>query len=287
MSFKNTLLPKTFVINCRGKLLDLSRPVVMGIINITDDSFYAGSRTKSLHLVLEKAAQHLEEGATILDIGAQSTRPGAPVVGADEETAQLLPAIHAIINKYPEAIISVDTYHATVAEKAIRAGAAIINDISAGDMDPQMLTTAGRLQVPYIAMHMQGTPATMQQQPHYEDVSREVLDYFIQKLAHCSAAGIKDVIIDPGFGFGKTLAHNYQLLAHLHTFQILNVPLLAGVSRKSMIYKLLGTTAAEALNGTTIVNTLALQQGAHILRVHDVKPAVEAVKVLAYMKEGK
>jgi len=287
MSFKNTLLPKTFVINCRGKLLDLSRPVVMGIINITDDSFYANSRTKSLHLVLEKAAQHLEEGAAILDIGAQSTRPGAPVVGAAEEVAQLLPAIHAIINKYPAAILSIDTYHASVAEKAILAGAAIINDISAGDMDPEMLTTAGRLQVPYIAMHMQGTPATMQQQPHYEDVSREVLDYFIQKIAHCRAAGIKDVILDPGFGFGKTLAHNYQLLAHLHTFEILGVPILAGISRKSMIYKLLNITAAEALNGTTIVNTLALQQGAHILRVHDVKAAVEAVKVLAYMKEGK
>lgn len=287
MSFKNTLLPKTFVINCRGKLLDLSRPVVMGIINITDDSFYADSRTKSLHLVLEKAARHLEEGAAILDIGAQSTRPGAPVVGAAEEIAQLLPAIHAIVNKYPEAIISVDTYHAAVAEKAILAGAAIINDISAGDMDPQMLATAGRLQVPYIAMHMQGTPATMQQQPHYEDVSREVLDYFIQKIAQCRTAGIKDVIIDPGFGFGKTLAHNYQLLAHLHTFHILGVPILAGLSRKSMIYKLLAITAAEALNGTTIVNTLALQQGVHILRVHDVKAAVEAVKVLAYMQEGK
>jgi dihydropteroate synthase len=287
MSFKNTLLPKTFVINCRGKLLDLSQPVVMGIINITDDSFYADSRTKSLHLVLEKAAQHLEEGATILDIGAQSTRPGAPVVGEAEEIAQLLPAIHALVNKYPEAIISVDTYHASVAHKAILAGAAIINDISAGDMDPNMLATAAQLQVPYIAMHMQGTPATMQQQPHYEAVGREVLDYFIQKVAQCRAAGIKDIIVDPGFGFGKTIAHNYELLSHLHTFQILEVPILVGVSRKSMIYKLLGTTAAEALNGTTIVNTLALQQGTHILRVHDVKAAKEAVKILEYLQPGK
>ncbi|GAA0565509.1 dihydropteroate synthase [Chitinophaga japonensis] len=275
-----------YTINCRGKLLDLAGPVVMGIINLTDDSFYAESRSRHLHQVMEKAGQHLAEGAGILDLGAQSTRPGATLIGAKEELDRLLPAIHAIINQYPEAVISVDTWYAEVAEKTVQAGAAIINDVSAGDMDAQMLPTAGRLQVPYIAMHMQGTPATMQQAPQYENVVQEVLDYFIQKLAQCRAAGIADVIIDPGFGFGKTLAHNYALLRHLELFHMLECPLLAGVSRKSMIYRLLGTTAAEALNGTTVIHTLALQQGVHLLRVHDVKAAAEAVRIWQYISNG-
>ena len=275
-----------YTINCRGKLLDLSAPVIMGIINITDDSFYAASRSKHLHHVLEKAGQHLQHGAGILDLGAQSTRPGAATVGEQEETDRLLPAIHAIINQFPEAVISVDTWHAGVAERAVQAGAAIINDISAGNMDPGMLTTAGRLQVPYIAMHMQGTPATMQKDPQYEHVVQEVLDYFIKKLAQCRAAGINDVIIDPGFGFGKTLAHNYTLLKHLQLFEVLECPLLAGVSRKSMIYRLLDITPEEALNGTTVIHTLALQQGVHLLRVHDVKPAAEAVKIWEYVSNS-
>lgn len=270
-------------INCRGTLLDISTPVVMGIINITDDSFYAGSRARQLDELLEKADQHLEEGAQILDIGAQSTRPGAVAVGPEEELERLLPAIEALVKRYPEAIISIDTYYAAVAEKTILAGAAIINDISAGELDTNMLATAGRLQAPYIAMHMQGTPDTMQQHPQYEDVVQEVLDYFIRKRAQCLAAGIRDLIIDPGFGFGKTMAHNYALLKKLSAFQILDCPLLAGVSRKSMIYRLLNTTAADALNGTTVLHTLALQQGAHLLRVHDVKAAVETVKIREYM----
>lgn len=272
-----------YTINCRGRLLDLSTPVVMGIINITDDSFYKESRSKQLHQIIAKAAQHLEEGAAILDLGAQSTRPGAIAVGEREELDRLLPAIHAIINQYPEAIISVDTYYAAVAEKTVQAGAAIINDISAGEMDPRMLETAGRLQAPYIAMHMKGTPDTMQQDPRYNNVVQEVLDYFIQKTAQCRAAGIHDVIIDPGFGFGKTMAHNYSLLRHLTTFNILECPLMAGVSRKSMIYRLLDTTPEEGLNGTTVIHTLALQQGVHLLRAHDVKPAVEAIRILQYM----
>lgn len=272
-------------INCRGQLLSLSTPVVMGIINVTTDSFYEGNRMHELHQVVEKAKQHLEEGATILDLGAQSTRPGAEVIGADEELHRLLPAIHAILNRFPTAIISIDTWYAAVAEKTVHAGAAIINDVSAGDMDEQMIPVVGRLQVPYIAMHMQGKPATMQQQPHYEDVVSEVLDYLKQKLAVARAAGIKDFIADPGFGFGKTLAHNYTLLKNLHLFKdILGVPVLTGISRKSMIYKLLDITPVEALNGTTVLNTIALQQGTHILRVHDVKAAVEAVRIMEKMK---
>ncbi len=271
-------------INCRGQLLSLATPVVMGIINVTTDSFYEGNRMHELHQVMEKAKQHLDEGAAILDLGAQSTRPGADLIGAEEEIHRLIPAIHAILNKYPTAIISIDTWYAAVAEKAIHAGAAIINDVSAGDLDPDMIPVAGKLQVPYIAMHMQGKPATMQQNPQYEEVVGDVLDYLKEKLAACRAAGIKDFIADPGFGFGKTLEHNYTLLKNLHLFyDILGVPVLTGISRKSMIYKLLNITPAEALNGTTVLNTIALQQGTHLLRVHDVKAAVEAVRIMKKM----
>lgn len=284
MKFKNTLLHKDFTICCRGKLIDLSTPAVMGIINITDDSFYANSRTRTLHHIVERAGAMLEQGAVFLDVGAQSTRPGAEDVGAAEEQERLLPAIHAILHHYPEALLSVDTFHAAVAEKCILAGAAIINDISAGDMDPQMLPTAASLQVPYVAMHMQGTPATMQQDPQYEDVTQEVLDYFIRKVNQCREAGIKDVIIDPGFGFGKTLAHNHILLQQLDLLHIAGAPLLAGVSRKSMIYRLLGGTPADALNGTTVLHTMALQKGAAMLRVHDVKEAVECVRIVSYQR---
>ena len=271
-------------INCNGRLLDLSKPVIMGIINITDDSFYAGSRTRQTEEILAKAGQHLAEGALILDIGAQSTRPGSVAIGPETELERLLPAIRAIRSRFPEVIISIDTYYAPVAEQTIQAGAAIINDISAGDMDAEMIPLAGRLQVPYIAMHMQGTPASMQQQPHYHDVTQEVLDYFIHKRAQCLSAGIKDLIIDPGFGFGKTIAHNYTLLKKLTVFHILESPLLVGISRKSMLHRLLEITPADALNGTTVLNTLALQHGAHILRVHDVKAAMEIVKIHEYMK---
>ncbi|SIN80119.1 dihydropteroate synthase [Chitinophaga niabensis] len=284
MSFKNTLLRKDFTIRCKGKLIDLSRPAVMGIINVTDDSFYADSRTRELHHIIDRAGDMLEEGALMLDLGAQSTRPGAPEVGAATELERLLPAIHGILHHFPEAILSIDTYHAAVAEKCIHAGAALVNDVSAGDMDPLMLPTVAKLQVPFIAMHMQGTPADMQQNPEYNNVSQEVLDYFIRKVVQCREAGITDVIIDPGFGFGKTLEHNYQLLKNLEVFDILEVPVLVGVSRKSMIYRLLGNSASEALNGTTVVQTLALQKGAAILRVHDVKEATEATRIVAFMQ---
>ncbi|WP_343307592.1 dihydropteroate synthase [Chitinophaga niabensis] len=284
MSFKNTLLRKDFTIRCKGKLIDLSRPAVMGIINVTDDSFYADSRTRELHHIIDRAGDMLEEGALMLDIGAQSTRPGAPEVGAATELERLLPAIHGILHHFPEAILSIDTYHAAVAEKCIHAGAAMVNDVSAGDMDPLMLSTVAKLQVPFIAMHMKGTPADMQHNPEYNNVSQEVLDYFIRKVAQCREAGITDVIIDPGFGFGKTLEHNYQLLKNLEVFNMLEVPVLVGVSRKSMIYRLLGNSASEALNGTTVVQTLALQKGAAILRVHDVKEATEATRIIAFMQ---
>lgn len=276
---------KNGTINCRGTALDLATPVIMAIINITDDSFYANSRTQQMDHILEKAAQHLREGAHILDIGAQSTRPGAVDVGPDVELERLLPAIETLVRYYPQVIISIDTYYARVAEQTIKAGAAIINDISAGDMDPEMLATAGRLQVPYIAMHMQGTPGSMQRDPQYTDVVQDVLDYFIRKKADCLAAGINDLIIDPGFGFGKTVAHNYALLKHMSVFHILDCPLLVGISRKSMIYKVLDNTPADALNGTTVLNTLALQQGAGILRVHDVKAAAEVIRIREYMQK--
>lgn len=277
-----TLPASQYTINCRGKLLDLSTPVVMGIINVNDDSFYAASRVHHLHEVTEKARQMLEEGAAILDLGGQSTRPGLSQVSAEEEAARVVPAIHAIIHHFPQAIISVDTYYASVAEKAVMAGAAIVNDISAGDLDKQMVPLVGKLNVPYIAMHMKGHPETMQKDPRYQDVVREVLDYFIFKMEQCREAGIKDVIIDPGFGFGKTNEHNYTLLNNLHVLQVLDAPLLAGVSRKSMVHKVLQSSAAEALNGTTVLHTLALQQGAVILRVHDVKPAIEVIRIMQY-----
>jgi dihydropteroate synthase len=272
-------------INCKGQLLSLGTPVVMGIINLTEDSFYESAGTHELHKVVEKAGQHLSEGARILDLGAQSTRPGAAMIGPEEEQRRLLPAIHAILNHYPDTIISVDTWYAGVAEKTIAGGAAIVNDVSAGDMDPDMIRIVGKLQVPYIAMHMQGQPATMQHRPHYDNVVTEILDYLKQKLAACRAAGIKDFIADPGFGFGKTLAHNYTLMNHLQLFgEVLGVPVLAGISRKSMIYKLLETEPKESLNGTTVLNTVALLKGAQILRVHDVKAAVETVKITEAMK---
>ncbi|UYQ95150.1 dihydropteroate synthase [Chitinophaga horti] len=275
----------TYTINCRGKLLDLSQPVAMGIMNINEDSFYAGSRSHQLHEVTARAGQMLAGGAAILDLGGQSTRPGSVQVSAEEEASRVIPAIHAIVHHYPEAVISVDTYYAAVAEKAVLAGAAIVNDISAGDLDKQMIPTVARLKVPYIAMHMKGTPETMQKEARYHDVVQDVLDYFILKLEVLRQAGIRDVIIDPGFGFAKNMEHNYQLLNGLHAFKMLNVPILAGVSRKGMIYKLLETTAEQALNGTTVLHTLALQQGAAILRVHDVKEANEVIRIMQYAQQ--
>jgi len=269
-----------YTLNCKGKLLSLNTPVVMGIINITPDSFYEGSRQQALDDILQQSKNMLTEGAAILDIGGQSTRPGSVQVGAEEEAKRVLPAIEAIHRQFPETIISIDTYHASVAKAAVDAGAAIVNDISGGMMDASMLSTVAALNVPYICMHMKGTPETMQQNPVYDDITKEVLDFFIERIDTCRRAGINDIIIDPGFGFGKTIEHNFMLLKNLGVFKILGKPILLGISRKSTIYKTLGVSANEALNGTTVLNTIGLQNGANILRVHDVKEAMEAVKLV-------
>lgn len=267
-----------YTLNCKGRLLVLEKPVVMGILNITPDSFYSGSRIDQKDVV-KKAGQMIAEGATIIDIGGQSTRPGSDRLTAQEELDRVLPAINSIRQNYPGVFLSIDTYHATVAKETVAAGVDMVNDISAGDMDADMLSTVASLNVPFIAMHMQGTPDTMQDKPMYENVATEVVEYFIQKTTACKEAGINDLIIDPGFGFGKTITHNFQLLKQLEVLQIFHVPVLAGLSRKSTIWKTLQITPEEALNGTTVLNTIALTKGAAILRVHDVKEAVEAVKL--------
>ena len=269
-----------YTLNCKGKLLPLDKPWVMGIINTTPDSFYEGSRNQDVAMVLAQAKKMLREGATILDIGGQSTRPGAKMIGPVDEIDRVVPAIEAIHNQHPEAIISIDTFDAAVAKAAVDAGASIVNDVSGGWMDPQMLATVAALKVPYVCMHMKGTPTNMQQHAVYEDVTKEVLDYFIERIDTCRRAGIHDVIIDPGFGFSKTIGHNFTLLKNLSLFKILEKPILLGISRKATIYKTLGITAAEALNGTTVLNTIGLMNGADILRVHDVKEAVEAVELV-------
>ncbi|MEP6465273.1 MAG: dihydropteroate synthase [Parafilimonas sp.] len=274
-----------FTLNCNGRLLVINKPIVMGIINITPDSFYAGSRIQNEEAVLKKAETMLQQGATILDIGAQSTRPASVRLSANEEWDKLFNIIISLYKNFPGAFISVDTYHAFVAQQAVDAGACIINDISGGKMDRNMLATVGNLHVPYVCMHIQGTPETMQQKPFYEDVTREVLDFFIHQTAQCRLMNINDVIIDVGFGFGKTSKHNFQLLKDLSIFKMLDKPILAGLSRKATIYKTLQVTAEEALNGTTVLNTIALLNGANILRVHDVKEAVEAINLIdAYKK---
>jgi dihydropteroate synthase len=276
-----------FTLNCKGRLLIIDKPVVMGIINTTPDSFFAGSRKANIDAALQEADKMLKEGAAILDIGGQSTRPGSKLVGEDVESDRVLPIIEAVTRAFPDAIISADTFYAAVARQCIEAGAAMINDVSGGTMDENMLATAGGLRVPYICMHIKGTPQTMQQFAVYEDVIREILDYFIQKINDCKAAGIHDVIVDPGFGFAKTVKHNFQLLKHLSAFSILEKPLLIGLSRKGTIYKTLGITVEEALNGTTVLNTMALLNGANILRVHDVKEAIEAIELVeAYRDAG-
>jgi len=266
-----------YTLNCKGRLLVIEKPVVMGILNITPDSFYSGSRVQQLDAILLKAEQMIREGAAILDIGGQSTKPGSDRLTAAEELQRVLPAIQLIKETFPETFLSIDTYHSIVAKETVAAGADIINDISAGEMDEQMIATVAALHVPYIAMHMKGSPETMQQNPVYEDVTKEVIDYFIQKLNVCRQAGITDIILDPGFGFGKTIQHNFQLLKKLEVFQLFHVPILAGLSRKSTIWKTLNTVPEEALNGTTVLNTIALTKGASILRVHDVKEATEAI----------
>lgn len=266
-------------INCKGRVIDLSTPHVMGILNVTPDSFHDGGQFTDIERALKQTESMLIAGATFIDIGGQSTRPGAEQVGAEEEISLTIPAIEAIIKQFPEANLSIDTYHASVAKAAIKAGASMINDVSAGDDDVNMFTTVLELQVPYIIMHKQGSPETMQQNPEYIDVVKEVMNYFVAKTTQLKNLGVHDVIIDPGFGFGKTVEHNYSLLKHLADFNVFGIPVLAGVSRKSMINKVLGTKPENALNGTTVANTMALLNGAKIIRVHDVKEAMQAVKL--------
>jgi dihydropteroate synthase len=271
-------------LNCQGRLLDLSKPVVMGILNATPDSFYVGSRIKTIDAALRKAEQMLTEGAILLDVGGASSRPGAVEVPEQEEHRRVVPLINALHEAFPEALISVDTWRASVAEAAVGAGASIINDISAGRLDEAFLETVARLHVPYILMHMQGDPTNMQQKPTYNDVVTGVLDFFIAQTSRLRALGIGDIVIDPGFGFGKTIEHNYTLLAQLSTFHtVLQLPMLVGLSRKSMIWKTLDISPEQALNGSTALHMAALERGAHILRVHDVREAVETVRLWAML----
>lgn len=266
--------------NIHGRLVRLEPPVVMGILNLTPDSFVGSTRLGSVDQALRQAEQMLDEGAQILDVGGASTRPGADEVPPDEEKRRVVPTILALHQRFPDVLISVDTWRADVAREAVGAGASLVNDISAGRLDPAMLPTVAQLHVPYILMHMQGTPRTMQLAPSYHDVLAEVVAFLSERLEVARQAGIADVVIDPGFGFGKNKEHNFSLLKGLSAMKALGVPVLAGVSRKRMINEVLGTRPEEALNGTTVLNTLALQGGADILRVHDVRPAMEALRLL-------
>ncbi len=274
-----------YTLNCKGKIIKIESALVMGIINATPDSFYEGHLSFSESEIIAMAGKMIADGASILDIGGQSSRPGSERINATDEIKRVLPVIKSIRAAFPQILISADTYHSAVAKAAVEEGADMINDISAGEMDNEMITTVASLKVPYICMHMKGTPETMHKDPVYEDVVKEVLDFFIQKIAACKDAGITDIVIDPGFGFGKTISHNFKLLQQLHIFKMLGKPILAGLSRKSTIYKTLNTSAANALNGTTVLNTLAIQNGACILRVHDVKEANEVITLMnAYKK---
>lgn len=277
----------THTLNLRGRLLELREPQIMGILNVTPDSFYSDSRTPDEAHITDRVRQMMDEGADMIDIGGYSSRPGADDVTPEEEMDRLRRGLCIVRKLYPEVPVSVDTFRADVARMCIEEeGADIINDISGGMMDRQMFRTVARLGVPYILMHMQGTPDTMQVAPHYDNLRREVMLYFAERIDRLCQMGAKDIIVDPGFGFGKTLEHNYELMNHLEDFAVFNLPLLVGISRKSMIYKLTGGTPQTSLNGTTVLNTISLVKGAHILRVHDVKAAAEAKQIYMAMKQN-
>jgi dihydropteroate synthase len=282
---KDTFFKTKSTLNCKGKIINLSTPIVMGVINFGPDSFYDGGKYRNKLDYIDRADELLGQGATILDLGAASSRPGASLIDPKLEKRRLLPALEIILKKFPDAIISIDTYNASVAEEAIEAGAHIINDISAGSIDEKMFEAVARLQVPYIMMHMKGAPENMQVNPVYEDPVREIIFYFAQKTDKLRQLGVHDIILDPGFGFGKNLEDNYRLLNGLDYFRIFELPLLVGFSRKSMINKVLGTSPDEALNGTTVLNTIALQKGAKILRVHDALEALEAIKIVEKLRD--
>ncbi|WP_130735208.1 dihydropteroate synthase [Flavobacterium sp. J27] len=271
-------------INCKGNLIDLSIPKVMGILNTTPDSFYDGGKYKNDKAILDQVEKMLFDGATFIDIGAYSTQPGATFVSENEEINRLLPMIDLLLAKFPEIVLSVDTFRSNVAKKAVNNGVVLVNDIAAGLLDENMLSTVAELQVPYIMMHMKGNPQTMQSLTEYDDVVKDMLFYFSERIQKARSLGIHDLVIDPGFGFAKTLAHNYEIVKKLNYFSILELPILVGISRKSMVYKLLETSPKEALNGTTVINTIALQKGASILRVHDVKEAIECITIFEELK---
>lgn len=264
-------------INCKGNLIDLSTPKIMGILNVTPDSFYDGGSYKNSVAIMSQVKTMTTEGATFIDIGGYSSRPDADDVSVDEELKRVIPIIKMIIKEYPDTLISIDTFRSQVAEYAIEAGACMVNDISAGHLDENMLKTVAKLKVPYIMMHMRGNPKTMKSLTNYEDLVNDILFYFSERIAKAKALGIIDLIIDPGFGFAKTLEQNYELLNKFELLKMTDLPVLAGLSRKSMIYKTLNSTSEDALNGTSVLNTIALQKGAHILRVHDVKEALECI----------
>ena len=268
------------LINCKGRLVDLSTPKVMGILNCTPDSFFDGGNYKNESQFLLQAEKMLADGADFIDIGAYSSKPNAKFVSEAEELARIVPVVEMILKHFPDTLISIDTFREAVAKAAVEGGAAIINDIAAGMLDDKMLETVGQLKVPYIMMHMRGTPQTMVKLTQYDDIIQEMLLYFSERIAAARSFGIDDIIIDPGFGFAKTLVQNYEVLNKMELFKMTGLPILAGMSRKSMIYKLLGITPQEALNGTTVLNTIALNKGANILRVHDVKEAVETIKIV-------
>jgi len=280
MSPQGTNFKSKYKLRANGKILSLAQPAVMGIINLTPDSFYDGGTLASQEDILEKAAGYINEGAAILDLGAVSTRPGAKEVSEDEELRRLLPTLKLLRHTFPEIFISVDTYRGNIALAAAEEGADVINDISGGTLDQGMFKTVAATKLPYVLMHIQGTPQNMQQQPGYKNVKKEVYDFLKGQIKKAKAAGVKQIITDVGFGFGKTVEHNFTLLKELKHFEKLNCPMLVGISRKSMVNKVLGIKAADALNGTTVLNTLALMNGANILRVHDVQEAVEAVKLV-------
>jgi len=266
-------------INCKGSIIDLSTPKVMGILNITPDSFYDGGRYKKESHILNQTKNMLDEGATFIDVGGYSSRPGADHVSEQDEIARVIPVVKLLVEKFPDILISIDTFRGSVAKAAIEAGAALVNDISAGQLDNEMIPTIGHLNVPYIMMHMKGTPQNMQENTKYDDILTDINFYFSERIAEARTHKINDIIIDPGFGFSKTLEQNYELLNKFELLKLSDLPILVGVSRKSMIYKLLNTSAEQALNGTTSIHTIALLKGASILRVHDVKEAVECISI--------
>ncbi len=277
LKMKNTL-------NCQGAILDLSTPVVMGILNLTSDSFFDGGKYISDDKYISHTQSMLEQGARIIDVGAQSTRPGADLIGADEEWNSLKNPLLKLIKEFPSAVFSIDTFHSSVAERAFNSGVSIVNDISGGSMDTKMFSTVARLKVPYILMHIQGSPATMQIDPTYDDVLSDIINYLTLGISELHEHGHDEIIIDPGFGFGKTVDHNYEILKNLEVLQILGFPIMVGLSRKSLITRILGNKVANALNGTSILNTIALLKGSKIIRVHDVKEAAEAIKLIEKLK---